>query len=210
MIRVAIVDDHQLFAEGLASALSAIPDIAITAIFQDGAEFLANWSPAIVDVLILDLEMPQTSGLDILRALGQDTRIVIVSMHTGEQERLAALELGARAFLSKATPLSEVAATVRAVNDDRDLTIHDPTLRDLLAQYSAPILDPGAASITQREREILALLARGITSTDELAERLFISQKTVKNHLASIYEKLAISDRAQAAVEAIRLGFGEI
>ncbi len=75
-----------------------------------------------------------------------------------------------------------------------------------LRSNSQPVLDEGAASLTEREKEILTLLAKGVSSTEDLAERLFISQKTVKNHLASIFTKLAVSDRTQAAIEAIRLG----
>ena len=87
------------------------------------------------------------------------------------------------------------------------MILHPTTQRDLLEDYFKPVLDPGAESLTHREREVLHLLAGGISGTEELADRLYISQKTVKNHLASIYHKLAVSDRAQAAVEAIRLGF---
>jgi len=82
----------------------------------------------------------------------------------------------------------------------------DEQLAEVLDRHRAPQLDEGAASLTAREREILKLLASGVSATDELADQLYISQKTVKNHLANIYEKLAVADRAQAAVEAIRLG----
>jgi DNA-binding NarL/FixJ family response regulator len=208
MIKVAIVDDHQLFSEGLASALNAVPDIVITAVFENGAEFLESFSIDSIDVLILDLEMPERSGFDVLREVGNEIRTIIVSMHTGEQERMMAVDLGARAFLSKATALGDVAAAVRAVNDGQDLIVSTPTLRGILDEHLDAVLDPGAASLTHRERELLALIAQGITNTDELANELYISQKTVKNHLASIYDKLAISNRAQAAIEAIRLGFG--
>jgi two-component system response regulator DegU len=75
-----------------------------------------------------------------------------------------------------------------------------------LTAYRNPALDPGAAALTEREREILQLLAKGVSSTEDLADRLFISQKTVKNHLASIFQKLSVADRTQAAIEAIRLG----
>jgi DNA-binding NarL/FixJ family response regulator len=108
-------------------------------------------------------------------------------------------------FLSKATPLPELAAAVRAAHDGVVLMDVD-NLEEALAPYREARLSPGAESLTPRERELLGLLAGGISGTDELAEEMFISQKTVKNHLASIYEKLGISDRAQAVVEAMRLG----
>ena len=142
MIRVVVVDDHQLFAEGLATALSALPDIEVAATFDDGSEFMS--SPIAFDVLILDLEMPTVSGLDVLASVKRGTRTIVVSMHTGEQERLAALDLGARAFLSKATPLVDLAAAIRAVSDERDLADSDPTLVTYLIfigiRYSTQVL----------------------------------------------------------------------
>jgi DNA-binding NarL/FixJ family response regulator len=207
MIRVTIVDDHQLFADGLTSALAALPDIDVVATFGDGRAFLDEPKRPETDVLLLDLEMPRGSGLDVLRALAANTKAIVVSMHSGEQQRSKAMQLGARGFLSKETPLADVAAAVRAVHDGSLLDTDMATLREILDQYREATLDPGAASLTQRERELLGFMAHGVTATDELASALYISQKTVKNHLASIYEKLAISDRAQAAVEAIRLGF---
>ena len=94
-----------------------------------------------------------------------------------------------------------VAAGTRLIDLEAD------DLEAALHRHAKPELDPGAASLTDREVEILVLLAQGVSATDELADRLFISQKTVKNHLASIFQKLAVADRTQAAVEAIRLGF---
>jgi DNA-binding NarL/FixJ family response regulator len=89
------------------------------------------------------------------------------------------------------------------------MKLTDEERDELLETYREAELDPGAASLTPREREILQLLAVGVSATDELAERLYISQKTVKNHLASIFQKLAVQDRTQAAIEAIRLGIAK-
>jgi DNA-binding NarL/FixJ family response regulator len=126
-------------------------------------------------------------------------------MHTEDEYRQRAASAGAVGFLSKATPLPELAAAVRAANDGVMLIDAD-NLEAALDPYREAKLTPGAESLTAREREVLVLLAGGISGTEELAEEMFISQKTVKNHLASIYEKLGISDRAQAVVEAMRLG----
>jgi DNA-binding NarL/FixJ family response regulator len=128
-------------------------------------------------------------------------------MHASEEQRQRAIEAGAVGFFSKAVPLTTLAAAVRAVADGKNLLeLSDEERDDLLETYREAQLDPGAASLTPREKEILQLLAVGVSATDELAERLYISQKTVKNHLASIFQKLAVSDRTQAAIEAIRLG----
>ncbi|MDF1597178.1 MAG: response regulator transcription factor [Acidimicrobiia bacterium] len=204
--RVCIVDDHQLFADGLATALNAIPDMSVTGVYSTGESFLEALEAGIlVDVILLDLEMPGLTGLDVLASPLTQPPAILVTMHTGDAERRRAVDLGAAGFLSKSTPLLDLAAAIRAVADGR-LVHSDTTLREIWKEYGSPILDPGAQSLTPRERELLGLLASGVSSTDELSDRLYISQKTVKNHLASIYEKLAVSDRAQAAVEAIRLG----
>jgi DNA-binding NarL/FixJ family response regulator len=145
-------------------------------------------------------------GFATLDHLDGTVPTVIVTMHTDEEHRQRAADLGAAAFLSKGAPLPELAAAVRAVHAGESL-IQGGVDGAVLERHGTPVLDEGAAALTEREIELLGLLAGGVSSTEELAKRLFISSKTVKNHLASIYDKLEVSDRAQAAVEAIRLGF---
>jgi DNA-binding NarL/FixJ family response regulator len=205
MISIAIADDHRLFADGLAEALGSLPDISVKAVARDGASLLDAIKNATPDVLLIDLEMPGVGGLETLRALRGRIPTIVVTMHADGKHRADAIAAGAAGFLSKSAPLADVAAAVRATHDGVRF-VDSTTLRDALDKYREPTLDPGAALLTAREREILGLLGQGITATDELATRLFISPKTVKNHLASIFAKLGIEDRAQAAVEAIRLG----
>jgi two-component system response regulator DegU len=129
-------------------------------------------------------------------------------MHASDEQKERALKAGAMGFFSKGVPLATLAAAIRAVADGEMLIEYDDEARDaVLGRYMAARLDPGAEALTPREVELLQLLASGVSATDELAERLYISQKTVKNHLASIFQKLAVADRTQAAIEAIRLGF---
>lgn len=205
MIDIVIADDHRLMLESLAEALDSIPDIRVVATAGDGAALIEAVRRHRPDVLLVDIEMPQVSGIAALRELPSDIPAVVVTMHTGEAERRQAEAAGAVGFLSKATPLPDLAAAVRAAAAGERLLDPD-AIAEVLDRHRAPQLDAGAASLTARERDILKLLANGVTATDELADQLYISQKTVKNHLANIYEKLAVSDRAQAAVEAIRLG----
>lgn len=205
MINVAIADDHRLFADGLAEALGGLPDINAVGVAYDGAQLMAVLDQQPADVAIVDLEMPILDGIQVLAALGSRVPAIVVTMHADAQHRARAVAAGAAAFLSKSTPLPQLAAAIRAVAAGHRFA-HVTTLRDILEPFDKPVLDPGAMLLTSREREVLALLGRGVTATDELADRLFISKKTVKNHLASIFEKLDVSDRAQAAVEAIRLG----
>jgi DNA-binding NarL/FixJ family response regulator len=206
LISVLVADDHTLFAEGVSQALAAIPDLHVAGTASGGVELVALAGETPADVLLVDLEMPDLSGFEVLAALEGSLPAIIVTMHADEERRSQAIEAGARGFLSKSTPLPELAAAVRAVAAGENLASLTTTLSEVLSRYMEPALDPGAASLTARERELLTLLGEGVSSTEELAERLYISPKTVKNHLASIYEKLSIGDRTQAAVEAIRLG----
>lgn len=205
MIRLAIADDHTLLLEGLAEALDGVPDLTVVGTASDGAGLLKLIDDVDPDVLLVDIEMPGTDGFTALRQNDRKLPAIVVTMHTGEDMRRRAQATGAAAFLSKSTPLPDLAAAIRAVSDGRDL-MADGTDPETLDEYRQPHLDEGAAALTAREREVLKLLASGISSTDDLAQELYISKKTVKNHLANIYEKLAIVDRAQAVVEAIRLG----
>ena len=205
MIRVAIADDHQLLLEGLSQALDGVPDINVVGTATDGNALLATIGELSPNVVLVDIEMPGSDGFSALREMDGEVRAIVVTMHTGDDERRRAQAAGASRFLSKSTPLPDLAAAIRAVWDGRDLMSDDP-LEETLDNYRQPDLDEGAAALTHREREVLKLLASGVSSTADLADELFISHKTVKNHLASIYEKLAITDRAQAVVEAIRLG----
>ena len=209
MIRVWIADDHTLFAQGLSRGLDAIPDIRVVGIAASGAELLEGIQSQPAEVCITDLEMPGGGGKAVLEGL-KDTPVIVVSMHADDEQKEAARAAGASGFFSKSAPLKEIASAVRAVAAGETLDVVDPTANsEVIERHSQPELDPGAASLTDREKEILSHLARGVSATDELAEILFISQKTVKNHLASIFQKLAVSDRTQAAVEAIRLGLAD-
>lgn len=207
MIRVAIADDHQLFAEGIRDALSKVPDLRVVSVAGDAEALVASLKEQPADVLMIDLEMPGGGGESIL-ASNPEAPVIIVSMHVTPEIRGELLQAGAAGVLSKSTRLTDLAAAIRATQSGYRLDGTEEEDRALLADHQDPQLDPGAASLTERERELLGYLARGVSSTEELAEELFISQKTVKNHLASIFQKLSVADRTQAAVEAIRLGLG--
>ena len=210
MIRVMIADDHKLFAEGLSRALDALPDARVVGVVESGPELNTALSGQPAEVSIVDIEMPGGDGIDTIGELGKRTKAIVVSMHASEDQRARAADAGAKGFFSKAVPLDTLAAAIRAVAGGRNLIeLEDHERDEVLAEYSEAQLDPGAASLTEREKEILRLLAVGVSATDELADRLYISQKTVKNHLASIFQKLAVSDRTQAAIEAIKLGIAK-
>jgi two-component system, NarL family, response regulator DegU len=210
MIRVMIADDHQLFADGLSQALNSLPDTRVVGVVNSGPDLEQALSSQPAEVSIVDIEMPGGDGIDAISVLGKSTKAIVVSMYADDEQKARAARAGARGFFSKGVPLQTLAAAVRAVADNHNLTeLNDEERDEVLDGYSEAVLDPGAASLTPRERDILRLLAVGVSATDELADRLYISQKTVKNHLASIFQKLAVSDRTQAAIEAIRLGIAK-
>jgi DNA-binding NarL/FixJ family response regulator len=208
VIRVTIADDHQLFADGLSQALDSLPDTRVVGVVNSGPDLDTALETQPSEVCVVDIEMPDGDGIDTISKLGRRTRSIVVSMHATEEQKDRARTAGAKGFFSKAVPLTTLAAAIRAVAGGEDLIdLSDEERDDVLEAHMNAQLDPGAAALTPREIEILQLLAVGVSATDELAERLFISQKTVKNHLASIFQKLAVADRTQAAIEAIRLGF---
>ena len=204
-IRIVIADDHTMLREGLSQALDSLPDIVVIATAADGCELIDTLDRVTPDVILVDIEMPRLSGIGALRRLEGAPPAIVVTMHAEDEQRRKAAAAGAAGFLSKSAPLPDLAAAIRAVAAGETL-LDAAATPNVLDQHRDPILDAGAAALTVREREVLKLLASGVSGTEDLADRLFISQKTVKNHLASIYEKLAITDRAQAVVEAIRLG----
>ena len=203
-VRVILADDHRLLLEGLAQALGGIPDIDVVATAEDGDQLISLVAKHRPDVLLVDIEMPKTSGLAALGAIENAPPAIVVTMHADADHRARAVAVGAIGFMSKSTPLPMLAAAVRAAASGEDLMGDDAA--EILDRHREAVLGDAAAALTAREKELLAMLASGVSSTEELADKLFISQKTVKNHLASIYDKLDITDRAQAAVEAIRLG----
>lgn len=206
MIRIAIADDHVLLLEGLREALDGVPDIQVIATATTGRELVEAVAGHFIEVILIDIEMPEMTGIEALRELPDPAPpAIVVTMHTGTAEHSRAVAAGAVGFLSKSTPLPDLAAAIRAVHNGERLL--DPESNEtVLDQYRQPDLGEGGSALTSRERELLQYLASGTSSTEDLADRMFISQKTVKNHLANIYDKLGVTDRAQAAVEAIRLG----
>lgn len=173
----------------------------------DGKSLLDKLAVQPADVVLVDLDMPGMNGMEVLGRLPKPDKALVVSMHADTATAEAVKKSGAGGFFSKGTSLMDLAAGIRAVAGGTRLTTLTPEEQsEALRKHANPVLDEGAASLTEREKEILTLLAKGVSSTEDLAERLFISQKTVKNHLASIFAKLAVSDRTQAAIEAIRLG----
>jgi two-component system response regulator DegU len=205
IIRVVIADDHVLVLDGMRQALDALPDITVIGIATSGRELLRVLEQVTPDVLLVDIEMPHGNGIDVLRSLDDPPPTLVITMHDDQGHRDQAKRAGAAGFLSKATPLVHIAASIRALHDGVDLISKDDPIERILS-YREPVLSDGAERLTEREKELLRLMTSGVTSTRSLSNRMFITEKTVKNHLHSIFDKLDVTDRAQAVIQALQLG----
>lgn len=195
MIRVAIVDDHPIVTDGVVANLSAAADVEVVATGASADDAIAIAAAHAPDVLILDLELGGKSGLDAIpsvKAASPYTRIVIFSAYAGEERVATAFERGADSYVLKGTPSDELIAVVRAAAEGR--TLIPP---EIGAQLARAVRQPRRDRLTDREREILALLAEGL-SNRAVGERLGITERTVKFHVAEILARLGANNRAQA------------
>ncbi len=216
MTTVLIADDHQLLRQALRRAMEDA-GLMVLGEAADGAEAVALVEELGPELVIMDVTMPVLGGIEATRrvhAARPDLPIVVLTMHDESSLREQALRAGASAFLTKDSSMQAVVATVLATAAGADLSaeLASSILGELSrgAGTAAPVVRDGTAAnepspLTPREEEILQLIADGY-STSEVASRLFISGKTVKNHLASIYGKLDARDRTQAVLSAVRIG----
>jgi DNA-binding NarL/FixJ family response regulator len=204
-MRILLADDHQLLRQAIRRALE---DAGMTVVAEaaDGGEAVRLASEVHPDLIVMDVSMPVLDGVEATRRIHADypdLPIVIITMHGDEALRRDAVNAGASGFLTKDVSMQEVVATITEAAGG-DVALSTELAATILAE-----LEDGAdrppSPLTPREEEVLQLIADGC-STSEVAERLFISGKTVKNHLASIYEKLEARDRTQAVLSAVRSG----
>ncbi|GGD18346.1 response regulator transcription factor [Nocardioides daphniae] len=201
--RVLLVDDHELIRHGLATAF--LLDPATEVVGQAGSvteamEAFATHAPAVV---VTDLQLPDGTGLDIVRAIRRDspdTGVVVLTMHSGDEQIFAAMEAGASAFVGKDAPSTEVvkAAKHAAVSPRTFLcaSLSGAMIRRMSGETNR---------LSDREHEVLVLLADGLGAM-QIASTLFMSESTAKSHITRIYQKLGATNRAQALVTAMRSG----
>ena len=203
--RVLIVDDHQLLRQAVRRALEdAGMDVVAEA--GDGSEAVRLAAEITPDVVVMDVSMPVLDGVEATRRIHDDhpeLPIVIITMHGDEALRRDAVNAGAAGFLTKDVSMQEVVATITQAAGG-EVALSTELAATILAELEEGP-DRSASPLTPREEEVLQLIADGC-STSEVASGLFISGKTVKNHLASIYEKLEARDRTQAVLSAVRSG----
>lgn len=199
-IRVFSVDDHPLLREGIAALVNNQPDMELVGEASTGAEALQHFKQHLPDVTLLDLRLPDMSGIDVLIAIRSefpDARIVMLTTFEGDVEVQRALQAGARGYLLKNMPPVELLDVVRQVHAGKK-RIPPEIASQLLEHMSDDVL-------TEREVEVLREVAGG-NRNREIAERLFISEETVKVHIKHIMEKLGAADRTQAVAIGVRRG----
>ncbi len=201
--RVLVVDDHELIRQGLVGAFSREQDMTVVGDADSVDEALQAYETHLPDVVVTDLQLPDGTGLDIIRAVrktNQQAGLVVVTMHSGDDQIFAAMEAGASAFVGKDAPSAEVVKAARhAVVSPRSF---------LCAGLVGAMMRRASAESTRlsdREHQVLVLLADGL-GAGQIAGKLYLSESTAKSHIARIYQKLGASNRAQALVTAMRIG----
>nr|WP_281354134.1 response regulator transcription factor [Phytoactinopolyspora halotolerans] len=203
MIRVLIVDDHPIVRDGLRGALTSEPDIEVAGEAANGREAVDRAIGMGVDLVLMDLRMPQMDGVQAIAALRErspDTRVLVLTTFDSESDVLPAIEAGATGYLLKDAPAAELLRAVRAAY--RGESVLSPSV---VGTLMGQVRKPSGLALSDRELEVLQLVADG-ASNREAASRLFISEASIKTHLQHIYDKLGVRDRAAAVGEAYRRG----
>lgn len=207
MIRVVVVDDHAIVRRGLEQLLAGVDDVTVVGSAADGDEAVAVVRETRPDVVLMDLQMPGTDGVAATRAIVRgesgDAQVVVLTSFSDGERIMAALDAGAVGYLLKDTEPEDLVEGVRAAARGES-PLHPKAARQLLATRSSRTA-AGVAELTAREREVLGLVRQGLANK-QIARRLGISERTVKAHLTSTFQRIGVVDRTQAALWAERNG----
>jgi DNA-binding NarL/FixJ family response regulator len=208
-IRVLLADDHRMLREGLRRSLTE-EGFDIVGEADNGEQAVRMAADLRPDVVLMDVSMPEMDGVEatrIIRATDGAPQVIMLTMHADKEVLADAIRAGASGYLVKDCSTEEIGEAIRtAMQGDTALSPQlAATMLDEVRRLDVPDSPEEERVITKREEEVLQLIADGC-STPEVAEQLYISQKTVKNHLASIYQKLDARDRTQAVLQAVRMG----
>lgn len=208
-ISVLIADDHSLMREGLKQILELEPDIKVVSSAANGEEAVKYAQLYKPDVILMDINMPKMNGIDALRRLkdmGIDSKVIMLTIHDAREYLYETIRIGANGYVLKDADSDTLLKAIRDVSQGKSYI--QPSLSELLVKEFNSKEDKDKTSslvdkLTKREYEVLTLIAEGLNNR-EIAEKLFISEKTVKNHVSNIFKKLDVSDRVQAAIFTFR------
>jgi DNA-binding NarL/FixJ family response regulator len=211
-VRVLIADDHPLFRDGVRALLTSLPETLVVGEAGTGDEAIARAASLQPDVILMDLQMPGVNGIEATRQIlrvSPHIGIIVVTMFEDDDSVFAAMRAGARGYILKGADQAEMLRAIRAVASGEAL--FGPAIAKRLMNYfsnsTRAMLPQVFPELTEREREILNLIAQGENNA-EIAQRLVLSPKTVRNHISNIFAKLQVADRAQAIVKARDAGLG--
>jgi len=208
MIRILVVDDHPVVREGLVAIIEAQDDMTVVGEAGDGAQAIAIYKAAKPDVVLMDLAMPGTDGVQAIEGMRQfdpDARVVVLTAYDTDERILRAVEAGARGYLLKGAPRDDIFRAVRVVNLGGSLL--EPAVAGKLLNRVGDILrgEGMEEELTPREQDVLNLMARGFRNK-EIAFELHITERTVKFHANAIYRKLDVGGRTEAVSKALQKG----
>lgn len=208
-ITVIIADDHKLVREGLKQLLELEDDISVIDQAGDGKEAIEKTLKYVPDILLLDINMPLINGIDVLRRLkdlGVSTKIIMLTIHDDKEYIFETIKIGADGYMVKDSDADTLIKAIREVKDGRSYI--QPSVAKMVAEGLNSDDEVSSRlkkikSLTKREYEVLTLIAEGLNNKD-IADKLFISEKTVKNHVSNIFKKIGVNDRIQAAIFAYK------
>jgi DNA-binding NarL/FixJ family response regulator len=210
-LRVLIVDDHALFRRGLQMVLAQEPDIEVVGEASDGQQAVEKAKELRPDIVLMDVRMPKRSGIDAtsdIRGMLPDAKILMLTISDEESDLYESIKAGASGYLLKEISIEEVADAIRSVWAGQS-RISPSMASKLLSEFAEISKRAGdskqsaTAKLTEREMQVLKLVAQGLNNRD-IAEQLFISENTVKNHIRNILDKLHLHSRMEAVVYAVR------
>ena len=212
-IRVVVADDHQIVRDGLVALLGALDGLEVVGTAGDGLAAVEEVARTTPDVVVMDIQMPELDGIEATRRItsgGGDARVVMLTMNEDDETVLAAIRAGASGYLLKGSGAEVVQTAIRSAHAG-GMVFGARLAGRVAALFAAPgarTAAPAFPELTDREREVLDLLAAG-RSNDAIAKQLYVSNKTVRNAVSSIYAKLHAGDRAEAIIKAREAGFGQ-
>ncbi len=202
-IRILLVDDHELIRSGLGAVLDLEDDMDVVGTAGSVAEAVARYQELAPDVVVADLQLQDGTGLDIVRTIRKQsdtTGLIVLTMHSGDDQIFAAMQAGASGFVGKDAPSSEVVRAARHAAVSPRAFVCAGLVGAMMRRQSGE-----STNLTEREHDVLLLLADGLGAA-AIGEKLFLSESTAKSHIARIYQKLGAANRAQALVTAMRIG----